>query len=179
VLVPPPLPFQTPEGQVYDDLPGVRVYFDMLLEAGGRAGTAPGVVLGGGGGLGLLWGGRTIAPLWRRWFGVVVRGRGSADPHNVATGPDPSGTHSGALAFIDARFFTRFSRIASAWTFEIGPSYTPFPAPGGGGGFAVAYGTAGATGLAVRFDTTIFRTGEGTSAVFSLGVLLGVAGYRD
>ena len=129
--------------------------------------------------MGLLWDGRTVTPAWRRWLAVVVRGRGATNPAGAADGPDIGGTRSAALSLLDLRFQLRLAGPERAWTFEAGPTMTPCPCPRVGGGLAVAYGTGGPAGLAVRFDTTVFRTAEATSAVFSLGVLFGVAGYRD
>src|SRR5262245_34091077 len=62
---------------------GIRAYFDLLVEAGGRAvGSAGGLFLAGGG-LGLQWGGDPAKSPFGEGLGywsIVGRARGGGDP---------------------------------------------------------------------------------------------------
>jgi hypothetical protein len=126
----------------------------------------------GGGGLGVTWGGdeELQRGRWHGWWAVVARGRGGAD------------TTGRAASFVDLRLVRRIAGEEHGLSLEGGGTAVVYPEIGGGGGLALSYGTGGPAGLGLRFDATIYRTGgvlSGVAAVFSLGLVIGVAGYRD
>jgi hypothetical protein len=158
----------SPRRDPLDERGGLRAYADLLLEAGGRAGVESGPMVVAGAGLGLEWGGGYLGPdSDRRGYWILLaRGRAGSD----LTG--------GTISFVDLRLVRRIAAERRALSFELGPAASLTPEKGGGGGLAIAWGSGGAAGVSLRFDSTVIYS-RGLCAVFSLGLQLGVAGYRD